>query len=83
MVFKVNSDAPPDPVCGLSPAIGDAVLFEPLTKRPIFGQIRLCTVSPANFLINDLQFVLHDMLHALVCRLGPHFTPATLPPIDY
>lgn len=80
IVFKVNSNVPIFPFCGRTAAIGNAVLFEPLTRRPIFGQLRLCNVKPTDFLTNTLQFVLHELLHTLVCH--PYCKPFRLSAVN-
>eukprot|EP00892_Ulva_mutabilis_P005911 jgi/Ulvmu1/3692/UM017_0109.1 len=69
LVMKVTSGVPGSSECRTFYArVSPPVIFEPLTRRPIFGQIVMCTavpvVSRAQFSI-ALQFVLHEMIHRL------------------
>lgn len=64
--MKVTSGIPGSPECSQAYSIGRPVLYEPLTKRPIFGQILVCRAMPSNFLPAVLQLIIHEFVHILV-----------------
>lgn len=66
LVMKVTSGPPQSKECVGEFAVGKSFIFEPLTQRPIFGQIRMCRARPSNFLPNTLQLVVHEFMHILV-----------------
>ena len=76
LVIKVTSSPRDSPECVGEFAVGKSFIFEPLTQRPIFGQVRMCRAQPSNFLPNTLQFVVHEFLHILVrCAMYMHARP--------
>lgn len=76
MVIKVTSGLRASPECDGSDAVSKTGLFDTLTKRPIFGQIRMCSTEPTTFLPITLQVVLHEIFHMLVRSPLPRCWPA-------
>lgn len=86
LVMKVTSGVAFDDDCGPIIARGTPVLFDPDTRRPIFGHMLMCRTLPDGDvdLINTLQYVVREMLHILVrhiCLLCMHARlPSCCPP---
>lgn len=68
LVMKVTFGVPGSPECGSSDARGNIVLTEPLTRRPPFGQMRLCSFKAGDNLTTTQQILQHEFLHVLAPR---------------
>lgn len=64
-VLKVTTVLDDDPTCFIR-SEGRTGLYDPLTRRPIYGELQLCQLdSPVPFTI-FLQDVIHELVHNLV-----------------
>lgn len=67
LLVKVSAPDPNSELCSNGGAIAAAFSYisDPETNRPVFGEIILCSFTPGE-LATDLQFVAHELIHALV-----------------
>lgn len=63
VIFYVTNEDPS--TCGTTLAAAAACAFDPVTNRPIAGNVILCKISPENF-DSDLITAVHEMLHVMV-----------------
>ena len=63
LILYVTNEDPS--TCGSRLAAAAACAFDPVTNRPVAGNVILCQISPDNF-DSDLTTAVHEMLHVLV-----------------
>lgn len=69
LVLKVTSVVLGSRECGAGITKGAAVMFDPLTRRPMLAQLDLCREMPTNDLATALRHVVREMFHLLVCLI--------------
>ena len=63
LILYVTNEDPA--TCGSRLAAAAACAFDPVTNRPLAGNVILCQISPDNF-DSDLTTAVHEILHVLV-----------------
>lgn len=74
LVMRVTTGPANAPECSGFRMLGESKHVDPLTKRTIFAELRMCGIEPPILRPRLLQFVLHEFIHLLVC-----FTTAKRP----